>query len=183
MAVLGIDDAEIPEDIEKTIIEILANKIAIKSDNFELTKNGVIKALAGIIAGLTMTEQSNGSYLYKNYTVDGKTYQSGLFIPKEGTGTEAFLYAGLDISGDFFVDFDSGNRALDFSKDHIDWRLDNERNNRWFSIFKATNGHWFSLFDAPLLGVMDGVHTKNLMTIYRQTDTNPASTNFYSNTQ
>ena len=212
MAVLGIDDAEIPEDIEKTIIEILANKIAIKSDNFELTKNGVIKALAGIIAGLTMTEQSNGSYLYKNYTVDGKTYQSGLFIPKEGTGTEAFLYAGLDISGgsaylrdantvlqhnglmkakrfsvngesgDFFVDFDSGNRALDFSKDHIDWRLDNERNNRWFSIFKATNGHWFSLFDAPLLGVMDGVHTKNLMTIYRQTDTNPASTNFYTNT-
>lgn len=99
MAVLGIDDAEIPEDIEKSIIEILANKIAIKSDNFELTKEGVIKAIEGLIAGLKMTTNDNGdSYLYKNYKVGNKTYQSGLFIPKEGSGTEAFLYAGVDVT-------------------------------------------------------------------------------------
>lgn len=98
MAILGKDDTDVPEDIEKSIIEILANKIAIKSDNFELTKNGVIKALAGIIAGLTMTTQENGSYLYKNYTANGRTYQSGFFIPKVGTGQEAFIYAGVDIT-------------------------------------------------------------------------------------
>lgn len=160
MAILGKDDTDVPEDIEKSIIEILANKIAIKSDNFELTKNGVIKALAGIIAGLNMTTNNNGdSYLYKNYKVGDKTYQSGLFIPKEGNGSSVFLYAGLDItndlnylsnanmiirhdglvkakwfevngeSGSFFVKYNNGNIAMSFTKDNIKKFLEN--GNTW----------------------------------------------------
>ena len=95
MAVLGKEQAEIPEDINKAIIEILANKISIKSDNFELTKDGVITAKAGIIAGLTMSSSSYGSWLYKDFTdSNGGSKQSGLCIPNTTPGNDIFLYAG-----------------------------------------------------------------------------------------
>ena len=96
MAVLGKEQAEIPEDINKSIIEILANKISIKSDSFELTKNGVITAKAGTIAGLTMSSTSAGSYLSKTFTdSNNETRESGLYIPNtSNSGNVAFLYAG-----------------------------------------------------------------------------------------
>ncbi len=197
MAILGKDDAEIPEDIEKSIIEILANKISIKSDNFELTKNGVIKAVAGMIAGLTMNSQSNGSYLFKDYTSGSNKYQSGFFVPHTGNGSTQFLYAGVDItngsnslsnantyirhdglinakwfrvngeSGYFYVDYNSNRRAMHLSKNGIYWYLDDERNGNWFSFFKDTNGQWFSLYDAPFLGVYDGVHGQSMLNFYK----------------
>ena len=100
MAVLGIDDAEIPDDIEKSIIEILANKISIKSDYFELTKNGVIKAFAGIIGGLIL----NQNELYKRYIYNNLEYESGLSIPNEITmgDFQAFLYAGKPVGKAFY---------------------------------------------------------------------------------
>ncbi len=197
MAILGKEDAEIPDDIEKSIIEILANKISIKSDNFELTKNGVIKAVAGMIAGLTMNSQSNGSYLFKDYTSGSNKYQSGFFVPHTGNGSTQFLYAGVDITngsnslsnantyirhdglinakwfrvngenGYFYVDYNSNRRAMHLSKNGIYWYLDDERNGNWFSFFKDTNGQWFSLYDATFLGVYDGVHGQSMLNFYK----------------
>ena len=51
MAVVGNTEDAIPEDIDKSVIEILANKISIMSDYFQLTKDGKITATAGYIAG------------------------------------------------------------------------------------------------------------------------------------
>ena len=201
MAILGKDDAEIPEDIEKSIIEILANKISIKSDNFELTKNGVIKAVAGTIAGLNMNKEQGGSYLSKNYTNNGQNYQSGFYIPDTGSGTAPFLYAGLKTpgkladastyirhdglikakwfsvngeSGYFYINYDSNKRAMHLNKNGIYWYLDDDRNGSWFSFFKDTNGQWFSLYDAPFLGVYDGVHAQVMLNFYKY---NPNSSN------
>ena len=100
MAILGKDEAEIPEDIEKSIIEILANKISIKSDYFELTKDGHITATQGDIAGLLMVTNNVGnSWLYKDSVLsDGTPIQNGLHIAKNSNGNNIFLYAGLDIS-------------------------------------------------------------------------------------
>lgn len=144
------------------IIELIGDIVKIKSKYFELTENGTITALKGIIAGLIMNTNDKGdSYLFKNYTIGNQTYQSGLFIPKEGSGTEAFLYAGVDItnganslsnantiiqhnglvkakwfkvngeSGYLYIEYDNGNIAMSFTKDGINRYLEN--GNRWVS--------------------------------------------------
>lgn len=100
MAVLGKDEAEIPEDIEKSIIEILANKISIKSDYFELTKDGRITATEGNIASLIMsTNEEGNSWLFKNSKLsDGRIIQNGLHVAKDSNGNNVFLYAGVDVT-------------------------------------------------------------------------------------
>lgn len=196
MAVLNRNEAEIPEDIEKSIIEILANKIHIQSDNFELTKEGVITAVAGTIAGLRMTQTTDkNSYLAKNYTnSEGEVYQSGLYIPYQTEGNNTFLYAGCPIngkltdsnfyvrhdgltkskwfsvngeSGYFFVDYDSGKRALDFNKDGIMFKLDNDNNNIFFWQWKGSDGMRYAMYDAPAMIIYDAIHQKNLLSIKR----------------
>ena len=69
------------------IINISGNQVIIESDKFHLTKDGVITATAGKIAGLLMSTNALGnSFLYKNYSSGNKNYQSGLYIPNSGTG-------------------------------------------------------------------------------------------------
>lgn len=107
------------------------------------------------------TNDKGDSYLFKNYKIGNQTYQSGLFIPKKGSGTEAFLYAGLDISsgssylrdantviqhnglmkakwfkvngesGYFYVEYDNGNTAMSFDKNSIYRYLEN--GNSWIT--------------------------------------------------
>ena len=95
MAVLGRDEAEVPEDIEKSIIEILANKIQITSDYFDLSKTGYITATGGTVGGITLSSNS----LYKRYQQSGTNYESGLYLPNTvgSAGNTTFLYAGRPV--------------------------------------------------------------------------------------
>lgn len=205
MAVLGKDDAEIPEDIEKSIIEILANKISIKSDNFELTKNGVIKAVAGTIAGLNMTTNNGNSFLSKNYINNNQTYQSGLYIPNTTNGSSAFLYAGAPIngtladsnllirhdglikakwfsvngeSGYFYVDYDNGQHAMTFDKYGIERYLNN--GSHWTYegmtfINDIAYGHTLFLYDAKAYTIRDIVHNQTLASFIKNDGANKPS--------
>lgn len=94
MAILGIDDTDIPEYIEKSIIQIFADILEIDTSNFKLTKEGIATILKGIIGGLTI----EGNTLYKRYINNNTEYESGLFIPETTNGNTAFLYAGKLVS-------------------------------------------------------------------------------------
>lgn len=196
MAILGKDDADVPEDIEKSIIEILANKISIKSDNFELTKNGVIKAIAGTIAGLTMTKEQGSSYLFKNYKdSNNHEYQSGFRIPDASNGSEAFLYAGapkngylkdsnlyiqhnglikakwFSVNGEdglFYVDFNSGRRALSFTQYGIDFKLDDTNNNNFCSLVRGSAGIFLHMRSCPKFTINDSLHGLYIAEFYSQ---------------
>lgn len=103
MAIRNVESDEIPEGIEKSIIEILANKISIKSDYFELTEDGQITAKRGDIGNLYLYQNTYGSWLNKNFETTDKSrkYQSGLFIPDSIDYINSpFIYAGLDMNGD-----------------------------------------------------------------------------------
>jgi hypothetical protein len=188
MAILGIDEAEIPEDINKSIIEILANKISIKSDYFELTPNGTIKAVAGTIGKWTLSE--NG-VLWGNASLDGKRYQSGL----DTRNNNYVLYAGVDISdglshdlseanayitkkglmkakwfegngesGSFNINFDSGRNAMRLNATQLDFRLDNADNSLFARFERQTTGFFLFLQNAPKFGLVDNLHGRNLYT-------------------
>ena len=77
MAIQGIEedeDGNIPEDVEKSIIEILANKISIKSDFTELTPEGHFTTTSAKIANWLLKDEM----LYSNTDINGVIYQSGL---------------------------------------------------------------------------------------------------------
>lgn len=92
MAILGIDDTDIPEYIEKSIIQIFADILEIDTSNFKLTKEGIATILKGIIGNLTIANNK----LYKQYAQNGENFESGLFIPNSvgPQGNMVFLYAG-----------------------------------------------------------------------------------------
>lgn len=93
MAILGRNEVEIPEDINKSIIEILANKISIKSDNFELSNDGTVTAKEGNIAGFKMLKPTNSTaWLVYDNEDDGEKYRSGFY---QSNGYRNFLFAGL----------------------------------------------------------------------------------------
>lgn len=56
LAILKESDAEIPEEIEKSIIQMIANILEIDADNFKLSRDGTMIALAGKIAGWLITK-------------------------------------------------------------------------------------------------------------------------------
>ena len=56
LAILKESDAEIPEEIEKSIIQMIANILEIDADNFKLFRDGTMIALAGKIAGWLITK-------------------------------------------------------------------------------------------------------------------------------
>ena len=151
MAILGREDTDIPEDIEKSIIEIIANKISIKSDYTELTPEGHFTTTSADIANWIL----KNSMLYSNTVIDNKKYQSGL----DSRINDYFLFAGLDVTdgqdddlsksnayitksgkmyakefrgnaenGLFQLDYDSGRKAINFNKEGLDWFLDDEAN-------------------------------------------------------
>ena len=151
MAILGREDTDIPEDIEKSIIKIIANKISIKSDYTELTPEGHFTTTSADIANWIL----KNSMLYSNTVINNKKYQSGL----DSRINDYFLFAGLDVTdgqdddlsksniyitksgkvyakefrgnaenGLFQLDYDSGRKAMSFNKEGFDWFLDDEAN-------------------------------------------------------
>ena len=192
MAILGRNEVEIPEDINKSIIEILANKISIKSDSFELTKDGTVTAKEGNIAGLRMTRDANGnSYLSKNYTdANNNVFQSGLYIPNESSGTVPFLYAGcptdgylthsnlyirhdglirakwFDVNGEsgyFNINFDSGKQAVVLNKESIIWKIDDKGNETFFELSNRGTTTIASMYASRDLIIDDPVHNNTLI--------------------
>lgn len=134
----------------KSIVELIGDIVKIKSKYFELTADGQITALKGIIAGLILSTNNNGdSWLYKNYKIGNKDYQSGLFIPNQTNGNSTFLYAGcqsgkntaysnvfLQHNGNLY--FRSGYLAMIYEPTQ-----DNNGNYTWYNAMVFNdNGIW-----------------------------------------
>lgn len=192
---------------EQGIIEITSNLIEITSDYFQLTKEGIITAIAGTIAGLTMERNAGISKLYKK--IDN--YESGLWIP-DNDSTVPFLYAGFDESkgssvfnsnayithsgevyakffsvngesGYFYINFNSGRRAMTFSNNGILFKLDDTANNSFSSLIRNADGMFINMYSCPHFIINDALHNLTIASFNRQTDTGyPASINFYRST-
>lgn len=197
MAILNRDEAEVPEDIEKSIIEILANKIQITSDYFNLSKNGYITATGGTVGGITLSSNQ----LYKRYTQGGANYESGLNLPNTvgNAGNTTFLYAGRPVEENIVkanmfihhngnVFFRSGSlqmiyeptvhsdgsaswiNAMSFKSDALERYLPN--GNRWTTEgigyqSSVPSMHTIWLYDAKAFSIESGVHGTVLARFYR----------------
>lgn len=185
MAILGIDDTDIPEYIEKSIIQIFADILEIDTSNFKLTKEGIATILKGIIGGLTI----EGNTLYKRYIKNNTEYESGLFIPEITNGNTAFLYAGKLVSSNNLysanvflmhngnLNFRAGSlnmiyeptleddgsatwkKALEFLADGLNRYLPN--GNRWTYegigyVDDVANSHSIFLYDATQFCLING---------------------------
>lgn len=117
MAILGRDEVEIPDDINKSIIEILANKISIKSDNFELTKDGTVTAKEGNIAGFKMLKPTNSTaWLVYDNEKNGKKYRSGFY---QSSGFVNFLFAGLTSFNEEGTEFNFEDVPFEVTSDGV----------------------------------------------------------------
>lgn len=197
MAILGRDEAEVPEDIEKSIIEIIANKIQITSDYFDLSKNGYITATGGTVGGITLSSNR----LYKQYTQSNSNYESGLNLPSSigSGGNDVFLYAGRPVGenlvlSNMFVHhngniyFRSGSlnmiypptvnqdgssswyNAMNFTADALNRYLPN--GNRWTTEgigyqSSVPSMHTLWLYDAKAYSIESGIHGTTLARFYR----------------
>lgn len=194
MAILGIDDTDIPEYIEKSIIQIFADLLEIETTYLDLSKDGTLTVRKGVIGNLTLEEGT----LYKKFTIDNIEYESGINIPEEiqNDSFQAFLYAGKETGKGYYtsnmyithmgkVYFRSGylnmiyepeinegsvtiRRALIFDKDAINRYLPN--GNRWTYegigyVSGIANAHVISLYDAQQFCILNG--TANNAYIFR----------------
>lgn len=183
------------------IITISGNQVIIESDKFGLTKDGVITATAGKIAGLLMSTNASGnSFLYKNYVAGGKTYQSGLYIPNSGTGSEVFMYAGVDVTsgslsdsnfyvrhngdayarsfniisnGALYFWYGNGKVQASYSSNYI--TRYNENGNRWIVegrgfVSGVATAHVIWIHDAQYYQIQDGIHNKVIVNFKRIND-------------
>lgn len=202
MAVLKLKGEDVSEEeVEKTVIQLIANILEIDTDNFKLERDGTTTIKKGIIAGLSLWRDYYNnigrSWLTKDFTENSNTYRSGLLIRDSEGYNSDFIFAGMPVNGEswntananlrvshnghvqakwfrvngengyFYIDFDSGRRALDLYSRGIAWYLDDDTNNKWFSIYRNGNGQWFDLRDAPFMGIWDSLHSKNIATFYR----------------
>lgn len=184
------------------VIEVESNQFSLKSDYLTITKDGKITATSGKIGQWNLSE----NYISHNYNIDNKKYQSGLFARENGYSSDIFLYAGVPLdgylkdantyithdgkikakwfsvngeSGYFYIDYNSGNRALSFDKDGIRWKLDNENNNNFSLLWKGSTGMYFELYDAPKFTIRDAVHDYiNILDIVKY---NPNSNSYFEN--
>lgn len=188
MAVLGRDEAEVPEDIEKSIIEILANKISITSDYFSITNDGIATFIRGLIGNWNLL---NGD-LYSDHIESGNTYRSGMV---SRNNTTMFLYSGLlanaqnieeanfyvtnaglckakwfqvnGESGYLHVNYDSGRTAMILRKEGIYWKLDDANNDNFASLSINANGTVLNFADSPSFTIYDEPHNQTLFAVHR----------------
>ena len=193
MAIQGIepdDDGNIPEDVEKSIIEIIANKLSIKSDYTQLTPEGHFTTTSAKIANWNL----KNSMLYSNSTYEGALYQSGL----DSRDNDYLLYAGLWVgdgeshdlsesnayitksgkmkaqwfevngqSGHFKINYDSGRQAISLKPSGLHWKIDDERNGSFFGFSIAEKGVSTELYDARWFNIRDAVHNSEIVSISR----------------
>lgn len=186
------------------IIDLEGNIISIKSDYFELTPDGKVKATAGNIGGLILSNNK----LYKRYTINGETFESGLYIPDETPGNTIFIYAGHNISKPSLADanmflhhngnlfFRSGalcmiheptfnadgsaswKNALSFQSAGI-WRY--LRNGYTWSyegidyVDNSEYGHSLWLYSAKAYDIIDGTHNQTMFRFLKYDPDNKGS--------
>ncbi len=202
MAVIKASGGEISkEEVEKTLIQIFANLLEIRTDNFQLDRDGTTTIIKGIIAGLTMVREGTISRLYKKIG----DYESGLWIP-DLDPTVPFLFAGYDKSkgssifnsnayithsgkifakwfevngesGYFYVRYDNGKIAMELTKDYIHRFLSN--GNRWTSegiglMNGGPTAHTLWLYDALFYSIESAIHNEWYFRIYRRGNNNEA---------
>lgn len=180
MAILGKEQAEIPEDINKSIIEILANKISIESDYTKLSSNGHLSTTSAKIANWWLSE----NMLYADATIGNIKYQSGL----DSRNNDFMLYAGLDVtnggaylkdsnayitksgkmyakwfetngeSGSFIIRYDSGNSAVEHSIDGSRYYV-NDKGHGYYGFMGCFKGDMrIDLNDSLYFVMKDNLH-------------------------
>lgn len=173
---------------------VLKSLQIINGDNFKVDEQGIMKALAGEIGGWILNSlylyanyiigekkyqcglysgvtNGNDVFLYAGAPLkDNGTYEEikkwNTYITKNGLINAKWFRVNGE-NGFFYIDFNSGRRALDLYSNGIAWYLDDDTNNKWFSIYRNGNGQWFDLRDAPFMGLWDSLHQKNIATFYR----------------
>lgn len=70
-------------------------------------------------------------------------------------------------SGYFYVNYDSGKRALAIDKDGILWRLDDAKNDKFAQLWCGSDGTYLDLYDSPGFYIWDAVHESRLLSINR----------------
>lgn len=179
------------------VVKFKSNLFEVDSDNLKITRYGKIIATEGEIAGLTMKAIGNASDFYKELTVDGITYKSGLWIP-DGACTVPFLYAGINLnesngsvfdanayithegkiyakwfevngeSGYFHVKYNSGRKAMLLDKSSISWYLDDAANGYIGAMELNRSGLFILLNDLKHFSIYDHLHENNMITFYRK---------------
>lgn len=200
---LAIEEGQGIIEISGNQVIINSDKFKLTKDgNITATAGNI----AGLI--LDTNEEGNSWLFKNSTKNDGTILQNGLYIAKNSNGNNVFLYAGVDVtsgsntlnnantyitenglikakwfevngeSGHFYVNYDSGRRALNLTKDALSWWLDNDSNNTFAKLETiATNstlsGIGITLRDAFKFGLYDSLHLtgngsyRNILEIYR----------------
>ncbi len=140
MAVLKEKGEEVSEkDVEKSIIQIIANILEIDTDNLKLQKDGTTTIIKGIIAGLNLwADYVNGeqrSWLTKDFTSNGNSYRSGLLV-RSNTYNSDFIFAGMPINGNDWSTADANLRIFH----------NGEVNAKWLSV-NGESGYFYVDYD------------------------------------
>lgn len=155
---------------------------------------------------MELREDLEASLLYASYSSNGTNYYSGLQIPTGGmgNGNRPFLFSGatglddllnansyithdglckfkwLSVNGEsgyFYIDYDSGRRAVHLSKNGLMFKLDNNANNDFAMIEKYQDGLDINLYDAPALRLYDMVHNGTCIMSIKKYNPNGSSDN------
>lgn len=176
----------------KGIVNLEGNVVTIKSDKTVLDQFGKLTtseiiATGGQIAGLSMSHQSNGSFLYKTYASNNSKYQSGFYIPDSGSGDNIFLYAGcpqgesllksnlyichnglmrakwFDVNGEngyFKINYDSGRMSQWLNSTGIRWYVDDKENNFFGGLIRSNYNIQLDLSSAYSFDMVDTLHNQ-----------------------
>lgn len=152
--------------IKPEIIIIEGNKIRIKSDYYELTEDGTVKARRGEIAGFNMwydydSNNNLRSWLTKDFTHNGNTYRSGMLI-RDNYNSD-FLFAGMPINSDgswntqnsafrvinngatyikdLYILFNSLRKSMYLNGSNINWYIDDNAN----ELFAQLNQNYYAM--------------------------------------
>ena len=168
--------------IKPEIIVIEGNKIRIKSDYFECTEDGTIRARRGEFAGFNMWydyyDNNLRSWLTKDFTYNGNTYRSGMSIRDDYNSD--FLFAGMPINNDgswntinsafrvlnngttYIKDlnilFNSLRRSMYLNGGDIIWYIDDENNNEFARLNQNLNDMVMFLDSAYAFSIFDLLH-------------------------
>lgn len=151
--------------IKPEIIVIEGNKIKIKSDYFECTEDGTIRARRGEFAGFNMWydyyDNQLRSWLTKDFTHNGNTYRSGMLI-RDNYNSD-FLFAGMPINNDgswntqnsafrvinngatyirdLYILFNSLRKSMYLNGSNINWYIDDAAN----ELFAQLNQNQYAM--------------------------------------
>ena len=179
------------------ILEIDADNFKLTKDGIVTILKGII---AGLEIWKDYSNGIGRSWLTKDFIENGNTYRSGLLIKdSEGYNTD-FIFAGMPVNGNswntgdanlrifhngqinakwfkvngengyFYVDYNSGRRAMNLNQYGIDFRLDDTDNGRFCSFVRGSSGIYIEMYSCPSFQIVDSLHSLPIVSFERQSD-------------